>query len=152
MSPCIRGDDACTRVRSPSQPFSSASGHWTPQRPRPKCLCSCGLQCLAGGQTLAVGGYPTLASAGDVMWLVVLACSTCCVSLVSPVWEDIAQNRVRMGTFVLVGQTSGLQSLLQMGGFRGSVGKCLYVAQVVWSSFLHTWNGWKWMSFSINIF
>lgn len=102
----------------------------------------------------AVSGWRTDAGCGwtpypCLSWRCHVACDSCvlcmlCVPDFSSLWEAVAQNRVRMGTFVLVGQTSGLQSLLQMGGFRGSVGKCLlYVAQVVWSSFLHTRNGWQ---------
>lgn len=84
-----------------------------------------------------------IASVWDVRSFLLFVCSACFLSDTGffSVWGAIAQSRVRMGTLVLVGQTSGLPSPLPCEGleqacpwvwhawFRDLMGKCLYIAQ-----------------------
>lgn len=110
--------DVCTRLFQSSSCAQVTSLHTGSMV---RALFSCGRQCLPIRQTLAVGGPPCECLSlryhlSDHFYFLCVLYAICSWFLQSV--EAIAQSRVRVRISVLARQTLGLQSLLQMWGFR----------------------------------
>lgn len=129
----------------PSLCLLVCSGHWPPQRGivQHNFLAASKISLQLWTALCLLVDRLAIAFIWNVRSSLLFVCPVCRFSIIGfcSVGEAVAQSRVRVGAFVLVGQTSGMQLLLQTWGFRDLMGKCLYAAHTIWSSFLYTASG-----------